>query len=327
MKAEDFDKASIKELQALADKCFKAAQSPLEEVEISGFYAEPSPRILDDPAKLRLLLEAQFYLTDVARKRDEEVATRDRKLEIWVIILIGVEILLSLIGIGLTIYEGRQQGRVLSNIEKSTSDSAGAMSAARTLLESLSASQTASLDHLKQMDSNLQSSQKLTGAMASATRNQLQILAQEQADRQAQLAKKPSLRLYIDNAPLSGMTFSFKPRTETDTSVSFDFSLVNEGSAVATKPLMRVIVGNKFVSLTSTTRVERPVESPDSPIHVFLLPLDDLRSRVSIPMTLTFTYPAETKSFGVSFNIDANEIETGTPLGSINLTPRHFPIR
>jgi hypothetical protein len=163
--------------------------------------------------------------------------------------------------------------------------------------------------------------------MASATRKQLKILSQEQAERQAQLAKKPALKLYVGNTPLSGISFPIRPRTETDTALSLDFNLTNDGSAVATKPLMRAIVDSKFVSMTSTTRLEKAVEPPASPYHVFLLSLDDIRPRATVVMTLTFTYPAETKLFSVSFSVDANEIETGTPLGSITVNPRHFPIR
>jgi hypothetical protein len=327
MKAEEFDKASIEELQALANRCFKAAQSPLEEVEMRGFYAEPSPRILDDAAKLRLLLEAQFYLTAVARKRDEEVAKRDRTLEIWVIILIGIEILLSIGGIWIGIHEANGQGRVLSNIESSTRDSAAAMSAAKASLQILANSQTKSLDHLKQMDDSLRSSLKTTGTMASTTRNQLQILREEQASRVAQLAKRPKLALYVGDVPVNGLPVSFKPRTVSDTSISFDFRLVNEGDARATRPLLRVIVVSKDVTLDSTIPVQRPVEPPDSPSHVFLLQLDNVRPKVSVPMTITFNYPTGTKKFSVGFNVDADEIDAATFLGTVDINPYHLDIR
>jgi len=66
---------------------------------------------LDDAEKLRLLLEAQFYLTGVARKRDERVANRDFWLEVTVIVLIFVEIIIiSVAGIRIGILEGNQVG-------------------------------------------------------------------------------------------------------------------------------------------------------------------------------------------------------------------------
>jgi hypothetical protein len=278
MKAEDFDRATLQELLARANKCFDAAPSPLDEPD----------RYLDDAAKLRLLLEAQFYLSAVGRKRDEEVARRDRKLEIWVIILIGVEIVLSVAGIGLALYEGNQQASVLSNIEGSSKDSADAMSHAKTSLEGLTDSQSKSLDHLKKMDETLRSSQELTGAMVSATRRQLKILAQEQANRLAQLAKKPKLVLhYGDNGPALGVGvggFDITPRKETDTSVTMDFSLVNEGDAIATRPSLR-IVAPRAVTLVSTPLViQGPVEaSPDSDYHAYLANLINLRPQARVP--------------------------------------------
>ena len=321
MKAEYFEQASIKELQARADRCFALALNPLEEGHVM-LTEQP----LDDGAKLRLLLEAQFYLTAVGRKRDEEVANRDFRLEIWVIVLIGIEIILSGVGIWLGIREGNQQAQVLSNIEKSTSDSAGAMSAAKTSLEILAGSQTQSLGHLKQMDDSLQFSQKTTGAMASAARKQLQILQGEQASRASQLAKKPKLALYVGELPVNRLNAPFNPRSETITSKSFDFRLANEGDAIATRPLLRVIISNKDVSVQSTTQVQRPVEPADSSNHVFLLPLDNIRPKVSVPMTLTFTYPAGTKTFQVDFNVDADEIDAATFLGAIELGASHFPV-
>jgi hypothetical protein len=326
MKAEDFDKASIKELQALADKCFKAAQSPLEEVEIGGFYAEPSPRILDDAAKLRLLLEAQFYLTAVARKRDEEVARRDRKLEIWVIVLIGVEIVLSIVGVGLALYEGSQQASVLSNIERSTKDSAGAMSQAKSSLAGLSDSQSRSLEHLKTMDETLRSSQEMTGAMVSATRQQLKILAQEQANRLAQLAKKPKLVLhYGDNGPPLGGgagVINIKPRKETDTSMTMDVSLVNEGDALATSPTLRIVAPRAVTVVSTPLVMQGPVEgAPDSDYHAYLANLINLRPRARVPAAITFTYPAGTKAFHITFTVDADEIGTGVLLGGFDFVP------
>lgn len=112
MRAEDFDKATIEELQAHANRCFDLARSPLEEPlpahRLGASY------LVTDEAKLRLLLEGQFYTTAVARKRDEQVANRDFKLEIGVIVLIGLEIILSVAGIGIGIHEANAQAKEMS---------------------------------------------------------------------------------------------------------------------------------------------------------------------------------------------------------------------
>jgi hypothetical protein len=109
MRAEDFDKASIEELQARADKCFELAQSPREGPTVYQILGDKKVPILDDAGKLRLLLEAQFYLTAITKKRDEKVARRDFWMEVGVIVLIGIEIILSIVGIGIGIHEATQQ--------------------------------------------------------------------------------------------------------------------------------------------------------------------------------------------------------------------------
>jgi hypothetical protein len=322
MRAEDFDRASIQELQALANKCFKMAQSPLEEPEASAFG-------LDDAGKLRLLLEVQFYLTAVARKRDETVANRDFWLEIAVIVLIAGEIILSIVGICIAVREGKQQARVFSNIQRSTSETAGAMSAARQSLESLRLSQTQSRDYLKQMDTNLQSSQKATSAMASAARKQLRILQAEQTDRLARVAKKPKFDLYLGATPMSkAIGAKIRPRNETDTSMSYDFTLVNEGDAIATKPLLRIVVP-KAVTLAPTTHIQQgPVsESPESPVQAHLFNLENVRPGNRVPITTTFQYPTDLELFHVDFTVDSDELGAGTPLTGIDLVPSRFQKR
>jgi len=105
VRAEEFDDASVEELLRKANECFDMARSPLEEKRIlEKLHFRPS-----DDAKMCLLLEAQFYLTAVARKRDEKVARRDFWMEVAVIALIGLEILLSLVLGVIAIREGRQQ--------------------------------------------------------------------------------------------------------------------------------------------------------------------------------------------------------------------------
>jgi hypothetical protein len=214
MKAEDFDKASIEELQALADQCFAMAKSPLQEPQITGTGAHLYIPDLDDAGKLRLLLEAQFYLTAVARKRDDIVAKRDRKLEIWVIVLIGVEILLSVGGILIGVKEGNSQARVLSNIERGTRESADAMSAAKTSLET-----------------------------------QVKILQEEYALRQSDIAeqrRKPVVELRVMESTKSGSRYTIipanaippisyasspAPNNPTGSLVNFYFALRNVGTA------------------------------------------------------------------------------------------------
>jgi len=321
MRAEDFDKASIKELQAHANRCFDMARSPLEEPKF--LHPGGIPYDLKD-ANLRLLLEAQFYMTAVARKRDEQVARRDFYLEIAVIILIGIEIILSIVGIGIGIHEANQQAKVFSNIETSSRNSATAMGAAAMSLRTLADQQTASVNQLQQMNTNLQESSKKTGVMTTASQKQLRILQDEQASRQAQLAKKPKLMLYVDNVPANTLfKVSLKAREETDTSTTFNLTLANEGESIASQPLLRIIINNKDVTVTSTEiRFQKAVEPIDSTVHVYLASVGNMRPNVRVPLIAIFTYPKNQPPFDVDFTCDADEIPTGSPLGRIQLKPR-----
>src|ERR1700681_3795078 len=108
--------------------------------------------------RLRLHLDAQYYLTLVAKKRDERVARRDFWMEVGVIVLIGVEIILSAIFGLLGITEGRQQSRVLEHMDQSTAATAktvgdlqkAQIDSLQTLRDSLGAINTLNTEITKQ---------------------------------------------------------------------------------------------------------------------------------------------------------------------------------
>src|SRR6266404_5275618 len=56
-----------------------------------------------------LLLEAQFYISEIDRRHDAKIATRDFRMELIVIALILFEFIAALIGIIITIREGKAQ--------------------------------------------------------------------------------------------------------------------------------------------------------------------------------------------------------------------------
>ncbi len=264
----------------------------------------------------------------VSRKRDEQVARRDFLLEIAVIALIGIEIILSIAGIGIGIREANQQAKTLSNIEGSTRDAASAMSTVSTSIKAVADGQAASLGDLKQMNESLQSSLARTGTMTSATQKQLQILQGEQARRLAQLAKKPKLELYISSVllPPNGI-FPAKARESTDTQSNYDVILKNSGDATATKGNLRVVVLGKGTWLSSNVQSTRPYEPPDSEIHTFLIPFDYLRPSVQIPMSFTIGYPkGQAGAVMVVWNVDTDELPTATPLGTLVVIPPETPV-
>jgi hypothetical protein len=322
MRAEEFDKASIEELQAHADRCFELARSPLEEpIPLDQFT---NAHTLDDAGKLRLLLEAQFYVSAVVRKRDEKVARRDFWMEVAVIVLIGIEIILSIAGFWFGIHEANQQARVFNDIETSSSQTATAMNAAATSLKTLADQQTASVGQLQQMNTNLQVSSTKTAAMARASQKQLAILQDQQAKSLAEAARKPQLRLYVGSVLLnSASNTNLKSREETDTSVAFDVLFQNAGNKTATAPLLRIITSDKDIGVASSNgRVNQPELAPDMTGRVNLLQFDNMRAGISLSFELTISYSKGHHPFNVIFNCDADEIQTGTPIGSITITPR-----
>jgi hypothetical protein len=307
MRAEELDNLTEKELLASANGCFARAETTV-------LYLKPSPE-----ERVRLLLEAQFYLTAVARKRDDRVARRDFWMEVAVIILIGLEIVLSLAALR----EGAQQSKVLDHMDQSAAATASAMKLATASLQTLADDQGKSLARLNDMNNSLQASLSRTGTMASTTRKQLEVLQKEQADRQAQLAKKPKLALYIGAVPANtALTVNLPVREQTDTTITLDLNLTNEGDATANQVALRAVVAAKDVALQASLYTERTVEPADSTQHTFIIQVAPLHARVTVPMTATFTFPKGQPKFKVTFSIDANEIETGTPLGTIELAPR-----
>jgi len=284
---------------ARADECLQRAGSALD----------VAPRGLDDITRLHLFLEAQSCVGEAQRrqaertaerdrKRNEEIADRDHKLEVWVLRLIGLEIVLSVVGI----IAGYQQGTVLdkqttalTHMDSSTATTASAMQTAASLLQTLSSDQAVSL----------------------------QILQKQEAERSAQLAKKPKIVLYIGGVPAKKSAAPAPYRERTDTSSTDDLLLKNEGNAPATNVLIRIVVSAKDVDLKTNPPHGQPVEPPDISYHTITIPVGLLRPNTSFPMNLTFTYPKNHAPFTVVVNVDANEVDTATQLGQININPQN----
>jgi len=314
MRAEEFDTLTEKELQEKANDCFVLAENT--NVNLTGGHFD----------KLRLHLEAQFYLTAVSKKRDDRVARRDFWMEVAVIILIGVEIVLSVVfGVG-GIWEGTGQMKTLDHMDKSAAATATAMTAVSGSLQSLAKDQAESLDRLTQMNTTLDDSLKTSGKMVGAASKQLDILQQEQAERAAQLAKKPQLQLAIGNLFVPAVFNavhppSFQIREQTDTTMTFDARIQNAGNTAATRVQFRVVLLASDVSFSAINAIQT-LEPPESPSKTYLINFDIIRPSVNIPMTMTFTFPKGHAPFQVIFNVDADEIQTATPLGMVLLTPR-----
>ena len=152
---EQFDKAKRSELRNLAKECFEKSQE------------EP----IFSERKVSLLLEAQFYMTEMDRREGGRIALRDLLLEIVVILLIGGEIWLA-------IKQGREQGAfmskqngILTSLQQSTSDTASTLKGLLTMTVTMNQSASATA-------TTLQSLQSTTEAMNKAVQAQLSLFYQ-----------------------------------------------------------------------------------------------------------------------------------------------------
>jgi len=313
MRAQELlDTLSDEDLKNKANECFIEAEKT--NVKLGAGASE----------RQRLLTEADFYLRALVWREDARVAVRDFRLEKIVIVLISIEIALSLIFGGFAIYEGIEQSVALDHMDTSTAATATAMQSAQQALQTLKVDQEKSLDRLKDMNDNLQASMKATGRMATATQTQLAILRQDQAERAAIQSKKPKLILYVgpNHTNLSQPGIPTPPREVTDTSVTFDFYLTNEGTATATKVELRAQVGATGVTIETPSPHQQIIEPVGSLTHTFLIDFDFLRKNTQIPTTITFRYTKGQAAFPVTFTVDADQIDTGTPLGQFWVEPK-----
>ncbi len=105
MQVKEIEKLSPRELRQRADAVFAKAD-------------EKGPSYL---------IEAQFYMQELSRREDSKIARRDFRMELIVILLIGLEIVIAL-------YEGHEQTnliasqtQILQNLQTSTKNTADAL--------------------------------------------------------------------------------------------------------------------------------------------------------------------------------------------------------
>jgi hypothetical protein len=129
MTYEEFQNASVEQLDGEAKKCFEQAR------ESENFFRGLSPELLN---------EAQFYLQAIDRKESARIAHRDHVLEVWVIGLIGLEIVLALVGIVLAIIEGHsdqvlmdRQNAILTNLQTTSAATAETMKSMKATMETM----------------------------------------------------------------------------------------------------------------------------------------------------------------------------------------------
>lgn len=272
------------------------------------------------------LVEAQFYIDEIERReqaaeREEHgrIAERDYNLEIWVIALIGIEIVLSIVGLVTGYIEGAKQTAVLDALKNSVDTLNTSTTRTAENIASLTNAQNSALNTQRE-------SLTTTSSINSAMQDQLEILREDQRQRNAELAKVPSLRLLSGGIPLNSV--GNRPVFEKEISsvdATYEFVLINVGDATARTFHVYVGTDNKDVKLTS-----------DNMFEPMLLPSDaELRSAIDFPvpvlsasgrtaLILKVGYPAGTKTITLHFWANGENIPNMS-LGDLTVHPPVFP--
>jgi hypothetical protein len=109
------------------------------------------------------IAQAQIFLSELDRRKQakervesEKIGVRDYKLELWVIALIGAELLLALVGVVAGWSEGRKQMDVLDKLNKSGAETAATLTTLRKEQEAALDTQKHTLENIVTMNDALQ---------------------------------------------------------------------------------------------------------------------------------------------------------------------------
>jgi hypothetical protein len=305
MRAQELDSLTEDELLQRTNECF--------------VRAEGTDHFATDAEKLRHHFEAQFYVGAIARKRDERVARRDFRLEVWVIVLIGVEIFLSICGIVLTIYEAKGQDRLLRNIltaqQKVDTDLADVDSKLRDVDGSMAKTATA-----------VGESATTSTSIYKSLQSQLAILTEQQKDRAAELARKPEIHAILGDTDINQNSGDLTTKELTATQAIFEIVLRNIGEASLLGGQVRIGVDSPNITLTVPNSIPIPLPSTMSNAgNGILLPLQRLGGHGTwVLVKITADYPEGTLPFRVSLTIDGDNLSI-TPLGNLLVRPPRTP--
>lgn len=217
-------------------------------------------------------------------------------LTLVIVLLIGVEIVLSLVAIR----EANQQMQVLQQIGDSAKQQG-------KVLNSM----------MRQQENTLKTIQRMNETL----RRQLSMIAADQRRRLNELAKKPQLSLTVGGEPLSSPSGrGIKTRELTQTKAVLEAILINSGDATAQLGTVRVMVEDPNVRLSC--------DCPSSNLHLptgvsgqtLLARFDRLTAKTWLPLPLTVEYPAGSHKFQICFNADAENFPRAD-LGCLELTP------
>ena len=126
MTLDEFENANDAELRAQANRCFETAATA------GG---------LDKP---HLYQEAQFFMSEIERRKQGKANRLSFWLEIAVIVLILGELVIGF-------YEGSEQARILSDLQKSFASTAATLSSLQSTSEAMNAAIQSQTGHLSEV--------------------------------------------------------------------------------------------------------------------------------------------------------------------------------
>lgn len=226
---------------------------------------------------------------DSERKHNEKIEKRDFWMEVGVMVLIGFEIILSVIGL----WMGHQQGKVLDKQTTALTHMDTSTAATATLLDNLARDQAASR----------------------------KILEKQEADRLAQQNKKPLLALLVNGFPLAKAHAPIKPINEQGGSATYHLELWNKGDADANLLTFRVLLPKDiFLNANQPGFFPEP-HQPDTSTQSFVYSAQlSIQPARYAAWDIYVAVPKGHSAFQLTFQV---LLEDGTPLplGALSVTP------
>jgi hypothetical protein len=230
--------------------------------------------------------QAQFYLAELERRvqakeriESERIGKRDYRLELWVIGLIGAELVLAVVGIVFGWVEGNKQTKVLDQLNQSSAATAATLTALRQAQEASLETQRHTLENITAMndalqdelDLNLTEAMQYSGGMtggghervdfSNSSRTVLWLCGSKFGTEPTAMRKRPTMLTPGSSAPFEISDLIAKTikamGTTTEATVPFELYLKREnGTKYVAKGTVQVNRNNNvnFIGRMTTTR-------------------------------------------------------------------------
>jgi hypothetical protein len=267
--------------------------------------------------------QAEKLRSEATRLETKLEAEKTFALELWVLVLIALELIASLVTIVMTIRENRNQDRVfkdqiaaLTTLNDNASKTLAIAKTQEQKIELLESEQSAAVGKLQTMNDTLQTS-------LGTTRSQLKILKIQQAAIAIEQAKKPAFEMYLEGNLIGEKQVTGTPDSVKSTNTILNLEFKNKGDKTANRGQIRVRVFSKDVALSVNVPgvVQAPAGHDAAEFKDWLIYFDVLRPQIRLPMIFTFTYPKGHRGFDVAFSVSCDEVPAAVDLGMLSINP------